>query len=42
MDAASPLKFKFAGADYELELGVSDKSGRLASDELIVWKTRQK
>lgn len=33
-----PTKFTFNGVNYQLELGVADKSGRIANDELIVSK----
>lgn len=35
-DDNTPLDFKFGGARYQIESGISDKSGRLAKDELIV------
>lgn len=35
----TPLEFEFGGANYQLESGISDASGRLAKDELIVRKT---
>ncbi len=34
----TPLEFEFGGAHYRLESGISDASGRLAKDELIVRK----
>lgn len=34
----TPIKFEFGGANYRLEAGIYDKSGRLAKDELIVSK----
>lgn len=33
-----PARFTVGGQNYELELGISDKLGRLADDELVVWK----
>lgn len=35
----TPLEFEFGGANYQLESGISDTSGKLAADELIVRKT---
>lgn len=34
----TPLEFQFRGAKYKLESGISDASGKLAGDELIVRK----
>lgn len=34
----APTKFESGGTHYQLELGISDKIGRLANNELIVWK----
>lgn len=33
-----PTRFTVGGQNYELELGMSDKLGKLAEDELVVWK----
>ena len=35
---SAPLEFEFGGANYQLESGISDRSGKLAKDELIVRK----
>jgi hypothetical protein len=34
----APLAFTFNGKNYELELETSDKLGKLAPDELVVWE----
>jgi hypothetical protein len=34
----APTAFTIGGKSYELELVMSDKLGKLAADELIVWK----
>ena len=34
----APVSFAIGGQNYELELGMSDKLGKLAEDELVVWK----
>ena len=34
----APTAFEIGGKNYELELGMSDKLGKLAEDELVVWK----
>ena len=37
-DSDTPTKFTFNSVNYALELSMADKSGRIASDELIVSK----
>jgi hypothetical protein len=34
----APASFQIGGKNYELELGLSDKLGKLAENELVVWK----
>lgn len=34
----APVPFEIGGRKYELELKISDKLGRLAENELVVWK----
>lgn len=34
----APISFMIGGKNYELELKVSDKLGKLAENELVVWK----
>jgi len=34
----APTVFEIGGTNYELELRISDKLGKLAEDELVVWK----
>lgn len=34
----APTVFEIGGKNYELELKISDKLGKLAENELVVWK----
>lgn len=34
----APIVFEIGGKNYELELRISDKLGKLAENELVVWK----
>ncbi len=34
----APTAFQIGGSSYELELRISDKLGKLAENELVVWK----
>lgn len=34
----APAAFQIAGQNYELELRISDKLGKLAENELVIWK----
>lgn len=34
----APTVFEIGGKNYELELRISDKLGKLAENELVVWK----
>ena len=34
----APTRFTVGGRNYELELAMSDKLGKLAEDEMVVWK----
>ncbi len=34
----APNAFEIGGKNYELELKISDKLGKLAENELVVWK----
>jgi len=34
----APTAFEIGGKNYELELKISDKLGKLAENELVIWK----
>lgn len=34
----APTRFEIGGKNYELELKISDKLGKLAENELVIWK----
>lgn len=34
----APTAFELGGKNYELELKISDKLGKLAENELVIWK----
>lgn len=34
----APTAFEIGGKNYELELSMSDKLGKLAENELVIWK----
>lgn len=34
----APTNFEIGGKNYQLELSISDKLGKLAENELVIWK----